>query len=86
LDYIQWASGRERNAMKRWPWISLAVAAIAVLNPLGQDIIHAAFFSGEQLSRNIWQPFVYGAALILILLIALEWWIRKRRAARRAAA
>ena len=63
----------------------MGLAAVAILNPLGQDIIHTAFFSGEQLSRNIWQPIVYGAALILVLLIALEWWIRKRRAARRAA-
>jgi hypothetical protein len=64
----------------------MALAAVAVLNPLGLDVIQAAFFSGEQLSRNIWQPFVYCAGLILALLIALEWWIRKRRAARREAA
>jgi len=66
--------------VKRWPWITLLVAAVVVLNPLGQDIIQAAFFSGEQLSRNIWQPIVYVAALFLVLLIVLEWWIRKRRA------
>jgi hypothetical protein len=85
LGYIQWALAGERDAMKRWPWISLALAAIAVLSPIGQDLIYLAFFSGEQLSRNIWQPFAYGTALILILLIVFEWWIRKRRAARHAA-
>jgi hypothetical protein len=63
----------------------MVLAAVAVLNPLGQDIIYAAFFSGEQLSRNIWQPIALGAILILALLIALEWWIRKRLRARRAA-
>ncbi len=72
--------------MKRWPWISMIVAAIAILNPLGQDIIYAAFFSGEQLSRNIWQPIALVAALVLALLIALEWWIRKMASARRALA
>lgn len=69
----------------RWPWVTMVIAAAVALNPLGQDVIHAAFFSGEQLSRNIWQPFVYGTGLVLLLLIALEWWIRKRQAARRTA-
>jgi hypothetical protein len=63
----------------------MIVAAVVVLNPLGQDIIYAAFFSGEQLSRNIWQPIALGALLILALLIALEWRVRKRLRARRAA-
>ena len=63
----------------------MVLAAGAIFNPLGQDVIHAAFFSGEQLSRNIWQRLACGTGLILVLLIALEWWIRKRRAARRSA-
>ena len=63
----------------------MILAAIAVLNPLGLDIIHAAFFSGEQLSHNIWQPIALGAALIFALLITLEWWIRRKLSARRAA-
>ncbi len=67
--------------MKKWPWIAMLLAAIAALNPFGLDIIRAAFFSGEQLSRNIWQPIVFCAGAIFAVLIALEWWIRKRRAA-----
>ena len=63
----------------------MVLAAVVALNPLGLDIIHAAFFSGEQLSRNIWQPIVTCAALILLVLIALEWWLRKRWNERRAA-
>jgi hypothetical protein len=59
----------------------MIVAAVVVINPLGQDIIYAAFFSGEQLARNIWQPIAFGAGAILMVLAALEWWIRKRRAA-----
>jgi len=71
--------------LARWPWISVVLAAVAIFSPLGRDVIDAAFFSGEQLSRNIWQPFACGAGVILVLLIALEWWVRKRRAAGRAA-
>ncbi len=71
--------------MNRWPWIGLSLAALAVLNPLGLDVICAAFFSGESLSRAIWQPIVVAAALVFLALTALEWWVRKRRAARRGA-
>ena len=63
----------------------MVFAAVAIFSPLGRDVIDAAFFSGEQLSRNIWQPLACGTGLILVLLIALEWWVRKRRAAGRAA-
>ena len=73
------------DAVKRWPWITVLLAAVAALNPLGLDIIHAAFFSGEALARNIWQPIVLCAAAIFAVLIGLEWWIRRRRMARHAA-
>ena len=53
--------------------------------PLGLDIIQAAFFSGEALARNIWQPIVLCAAAIFAVLIGLEWWIRRRLLARHAA-
>jgi hypothetical protein len=65
--------------MKRWPWISIMLAALVILNPVGLDIIEAAFFSDEQLSNNIWQPIAIVAILLLLSLIALEWSIRKRR-------
>ncbi len=68
--------------MKRWPWITLVLAAIVILNPAGLDVINAAFFSGEQLSNNIWQPIALIAIFVLLALIALEWFIRKRRAAK----
>ena len=61
----------------------MILAAIVVLNPLGLELIYAAFVSGEQLSRNIWQPIVSAAFLVLTLLIAFEWWIRKKSSARR---
>ena len=67
--------------MQRWPWITMLLAAVLALNPVGLDVIHSAFFSGEALSRNIWQPIVLTAAGVLALLIALEWWLRRRRRA-----
>jgi hypothetical protein len=70
----------------RWPWITILVAAAAVLNPIGLDIIHSAFLSGEQLSRNIWGSIASIAMAILAMFVLLEWVVRthvlKRRARR----
>jgi hypothetical protein len=67
-----------------WPWISLLLAAIVVLNPVGLDFVRSAFLSNEALTRNIAQPIVLAAAAISVLAVATEWLIRayvlKRRA------
>ena len=64
--------------MRQLPWITLIVALLVFLNPVGLSFLNSAFVSGEQLSRNIAQPFVFGAIVILMLLAALEWWIKRR--------
>jgi hypothetical protein len=68
----------------RWPWISLLLGAVVALNPIGLDFLRSAFFSGEQLSRNIAQPVVLSALAILVLVGIIEWLVRfvvfKRRA------
>ena len=71
--------------MQRWPLFTLAASAGVALSTIGREFIHNAFFSGEQLSRNIAQPIVYSAIVILVVLGALEWWIRRLRARRRRA-
>jgi len=72
--------------MTRWPWITTLLAAITFLNPIGLDFLHGAFLAGEQLSRNIAQPFVFMTVLILVALGTFEWWfkrwLRQRRAKR----
>lgn len=65
--------------MKQVPWISLGIAAVAMLNPVGLDFLRSAFFSNEALSRNIARPIVLMAAAILVALIAVEWWLRWRK-------
>jgi hypothetical protein len=64
----------------------MLLVAILVLNPLGLDVLTAAFFSNEQLSRNIWQPIALIVIAILFALLLLEWFLRtlvlKRRARR----
>ncbi|THD54480.1 MAG: hypothetical protein E8A46_08550 [Bradyrhizobium sp.] len=62
----------------------MLLAAIAALNPLGLDVIYAAFFSGEALSRNIWRPIALTGMAIMVLVVALEWRTRKFIINRRA--
>jgi len=72
----------------RWPWISLLLAVLVLISPLGRDILHDAFFSGEGLSRNIAQFVLWIGLAFLVLIAAIEWLIRmiiSRRRARGAA-
>jgi hypothetical protein len=62
----------------------MLLAAIAALNPLGLDVIYAAFFSGEALSRNIWRPIALTGMAIMVLVVALEWRTRRFIINRRA--
>ena len=62
--------------MRLIPWITLVHAAVAVLNPVGFAFLRSAFWSGEQLSRNIAQPFVFAAFGIFLLLAVLEIGVR----------
>jgi hypothetical protein len=66
------------------PWISLLLSALVTLNPLGLDVIHAAFFSNEALSRNIWGSIALTAMAIMTLIVLLEWGLRMFIISRRA--
>ncbi|MBR0931350.1 hypothetical protein JQ561_32485 [Bradyrhizobium diazoefficiens] len=60
----------------RWPWISLLLSAALVFNPVGLDILHSAFFAGEQLARSIGQAVVMIALAIMAGAILFEWLVR----------
>jgi hypothetical protein len=64
--------------------MTMLLAAAAVLNPIGMDIIYSAFLTGEQLSRNIWQSIALIAIAILAALVLLEWTLRELILRRRA--
>jgi hypothetical protein len=69
---------RGADARMRWPWLAMLLTAAVVINPLGLDILNSAFFSSEQLSRNIWQPIAWIGIAALVALLLLEWWLRRR--------
>ncbi len=62
----------------------MLLAVVLILNPLGIDVIHAAFLSGESLSRGIWGPIVLAVAVVMILVVLLEWGGRAFILSRRA--
>ncbi len=62
----------------------MVLAAVMALNPLGIDVISAAFLSSEALSRDIWGPIVLTGIAIAALIVLLEWGIRKFIISRRA--
>jgi hypothetical protein len=68
----------------RWPWISLLLSAALVLNPVGLDFLHSAFFAGELLARSIAQPIVLTVLAIMAVVIGLEWLVRSLIARSRA--
>ena len=72
------------TARTHWPWISLLLSAVLVLNPVGLDLVHSAFFAGEQLARNIAQPIVPTALAIMAVVIGFEWLVRSLIARSRA--
>jgi len=58
------------------PWITLVLAAVLALNPVGLDFLRGTFWSGEQLSRNIAQPIVFIVIAILVALALIEMLVR----------
>ncbi|WGD56407.1 hypothetical protein QA641_22390 [Bradyrhizobium sp. CB1650] len=61
------------------------VLSITILvSPIGQEVLHDAFFSGEQLSRNIAQPIAFIGFVILSLICVVEWLVRLLISKRRA--
>ena len=71
--------------MKQVPWLTLVAAAIFLVTPLGTDLIHSSFFSGEQLSRSLGQFVLLMFLVGIVALAAIEWgakvYLQRRRKA-----
>ena len=50
----------------------MLLATVVALNPVGLEFLRSAFFAGEQLARNIAQPIVLTAMVILGLIGAFK--------------
>jgi hypothetical protein len=70
--------------MTRWPWISLLLAVLVVISPVGREVIHDALYSGEALSRSISWALIYVGLGGLAAIAVLEWLVRLIISRRRA--
>ena len=62
----------------------MLLALAVIVSPLGREVIHNAFFSGEALSRNIAQPLLFTGLGMAFLIGAIEWLVRTIILRRRA--
>ncbi|MDI1267098.1 MAG: hypothetical protein PS018_27930 [bacterium] len=56
--------------------MSMLLAAMVALNPVGLDFLRSAFLADEALTRNIARPIVLTGLAIAALAVALEWLFR----------
>lgn len=59
---------------QRFPWVTVVLAMIAAV--VGHDIVYLAFFSVEQLSRNIARPLFFMALAAAVVVALIEVVIR----------
>jgi hypothetical protein len=82
----RWLRGVAEEDLTRWPWITTAVAGLAILNPLGLAIVSAAFRpSVTDWLQPFWTAVTGAAAVVLIVMVAIECYIRGRMLRRRMA-
>jgi hypothetical protein len=87
LILVQWGQVRRRwqslrepdGAWTCWPWATTVVGAIAVLNPLGLEILKSAFSSsGGDMLRGLWLMITLAAGVALVIGAIIEYRIRLR--------
>jgi hypothetical protein len=90
---VQWGLVRRRWLRKRgeedltlWPWIATVVAGLAILNPLGLEIISSALNpSSGNLLRQLWIVIALCGAAVLVVAALIEIGVRQRMLRRRRA-
>lgn len=87
LILVQWGQVRRRwqnlrepdGASTCWPWATTVIGAIAVINPLGLEVVRTALssYSGDML-QGLWRMIVFAGAAALIIGGIIEYRIRLR--------
>jgi hypothetical protein len=80
----RWLRVRGMEELSRWPWFTTAVAALAILNPIGLDWIEAGLRRPADWSLRQTQALgTIAAAVAVIVPAAVEYYIRDRMLRRR---
>lgn len=90
---VQWSLLRRRWLVAHrlehrmlWPWFTIILACLLALNPLGLAVIGSVIRrSTTDWLVGLWTTIVAIACGVLLVLALLEWWLRRRWLARRAA-
>jgi hypothetical protein len=83
----RWLRVRGQEELTLWPWMTTAVAGLAILNPLGLTFLTAAITHST--ADLLWQPVAIGTSGVLAALLVMavfECYIRSRKLARRPTA
>ena len=64
------------RAVTAWPWITPFLAAVVAVSPVGRDFLWSAFFSSDQLGRNIARPLVFWAMGAVLVAVGCEYLLR----------
>jgi hypothetical protein len=76
---------RGEDDLTLWPWITIVVAGLAVLNPFGLRVVGAALAqSPTDWLRGVWLVVALSGAGVLVVMSAVECYIRARMLRRRA--
>ena len=81
-----WLLARGLEHRTPWPWFTIALACALALDRPGLDVIGSVIDqSSTDWLVGLWTLIVAIACGVLVALGMLEWWLRRRRLARRAA-
>ena len=82
----RWLHAQGDDDLSLWPWFTTAVAGLAILNPVGLDILGDTIAGrSPTLLRDVGRIWTFGAgALIAMVLVEyyIRGWIRRRRQSR----
>ncbi len=62
----------------------MLLSIVILASPIGTEILHDTFLSGEQLSRSIAQPIAFIGFGMMIAICVVEWLVRSMISKRRA--
>ena len=82
-----WLAARGLEHRAPWPWITIVVAGLLLCNPVALDVVGSAIRQApDDMLAAFWLKISIAVAAVLIGAGMMEWNMRRRRIARRAAA
>ena len=82
-----WLAARGLEHRTPWPWITIVVGGLLLCNPLAFDIIGSAIRQApDDMLATFWLKISIAVVALLVSAGMMEWNMRRRRLAQRAAA